>query len=297
MNTQKLNFTAADRAAQGDGAPDLLFKERQGITLAHQVSPELTPGDARHVPGLVIGGFAVPQGDVKVAFNDGFEFLLVGLTLDHPQYGADTAAGRGRYVTSHGVNMPREARWLDAGPGVSKSGHYLPNGDKIVQTVTGHMLVGGFGCGYDFYGSAFKVGKALAISAQRLRAIGEDETGKRIEVRGCTLGRWRMTSFFEKKGAYTYPVPKATRIGKLGEAGGPTLEEWRVLQSLRQAFREGEEWMPMEAIEPPAPPLFEAALPRPDIRSGRGAWDHDSAPPVDSYDGPEDDPEDDAREY
>jgi hypothetical protein len=131
--------------------------------------------------------------------------------------------------------------------------------------------------------------KELVIRAERLRTKVEID-GKIEDVRGVTLGAFRFTTAFEKK-VYTYPVPVLTLVGKLGEANGPTLEEWRHLQRLRQAFKQGLDWMPQDAIDPPAPPEALPASPGKgsiDIRSGHGAWD-DGAPPHTDYEGPEDD--------
>jgi hypothetical protein len=223
-------------------------------------------------------------------------FLLAALDLDNPEYGPDTDAGRGKYVTSHGVNMPADAKWLNISNGVKKAGYYRPSGTKVVPTVTAYMLVEGYGCTFAFYGSAFKVGKDLAVQAQRLRAMvgteGEDgKTAEIVEVRGCALGKWRMTSVIEKKGDFRYPLPAVTFLGKLGDksGAGPTLDQWRSLQRLRQAFKQGLDWAPREAIDwPVPPPKIEIEAPRSgsvNVRSGQDAWD--IPPPPYCYDGPD----------
>jgi hypothetical protein len=157
------------------------------------------------------------------------------------------------------------------------------------------MLVNGHGCTYAAYSTAFPIVRdSLVIRAERLRVRVEGADGKPEELKGCTLGKFRFASRIEKK-AFEYPVPVITLAGKLGDKDGPTLEEWRQTKALRKVLKEGGDWAPViDHFEPPEPPP--EALPKPDIRSGKGAW-NDNAPPVEGYDGPDDGPDDDAIEF
>jgi hypothetical protein len=256
-----IHLTAEDRAGSIDNGHDTPFRDRQSVTLCHGMSPELMVGGSRFTPGAAIGDYVVPQGDKRVVFrgSTGFAAQIIGFDLSHPEYTVGVGAGdRGVFVCDHGRQGPEDMRWFKEGEkNVAKQGYYRVNGgqpgNKVVPTITAYMLVNGHGVAYAMYGTAYPIGRDLVTRAERLRVKATGPDGKPEELKGCTLGKFLFTSRFEKK-AYTYPVPVAEILGKLGEAGGPTLEEWRKIQPLRQAFKEGGNWVPAEALDPPAPP-------------------------------------------
>ena len=258
------------RVHGGDGR-DTPFLGKQSVVLTHGMSPELMVGGPRFVRNAKIGSWVVPQGDARVPFDGetGFVAQIIGFDLSHPEYTVGIGDDRGVFVCDHGRQAPKDMKFLYAADGrVKKSGHYRVEidgqpGNKVVPTIGVSMVVNGYGVVYDAYGTAFAPTKELVIRAERLRVKVEVD-GKAEQLRGCTLGKFRFTSRFEKK-AYTYPVPVMTLIGKLGEADGPTIEEWRLALDLRQAFKEGLDWVPNEALDVPAPPA--EALPPPSSSS------------------------------
>ena len=294
MSIQKpFQLTDADRASfLCDDGRDTPFRDRQSMSLNHATSPALVIGGSAHVPGAVIGGYTVSLGDERVPMASVL-FQVIAFTLSHPEYTVGLGDGdRGVFVCDHGVAEPSGMKFLKQGErGVAKAGFYRINdgrpGNKVVPTVTAYGLVDGHGISYAMYGTAFKPGKDWVIRAERLRAKAEID-GKIEELRGCTLGRFKLTSAIEKKGMLSYPVPVITLVGKLGEAGGPTFEQWLLVKQLRKAFKDGD-WTPAEAIDPPDPPpaLEEPQRGSIDVRSGSGAWNN--APLPDRYDGPDDD--------
>jgi hypothetical protein len=273
-------------ARTGDG-PDLPFRDRQRIVLVSATAPELIVGGPRYVPGAVIGDFVVAQGDSKKVFkgSKGFEFLLVGMSISHPEYLPRSLGGA--FVCDHGLKLPSDAKWIKSNEGTEKTGHWRQNGNRVVPTITAYMLVEGHPAVYDFYSTAFNTGKDLSIRAGRVKAIisceGVDgKVSETVEVKGYGTGKWLMISEIEKKLDRRYPIPIASLVGKLGDEKGPTLDEWRTLQDLRRAFKAGElDWQPLEAIEPPEPPSAPLAHERRgsiEIRSAKGGasrWDND----------------------
>jgi hypothetical protein len=301
--------TAAD-TAWGDDGYDTPFKERQSVILVHATSPDLMVGGPRFIPGAKRGSWVVPQGDKRVPF-DSFVAHILGFEINHPEYTLSGGANdRGVFVCDHGAMPPEGMEFLKAGGDVSykigrypaglvaKTGHYRIGPDhkpyaKVAPTITVYMLVNSYGCTYAAYGTAFPpVRDDLVKRAERLRMMAEGADGKPEELKGCTLGKFRFGSRIEKK-TYEYPVPVITFVGKLGDEGGPTLEEWRNAKGLRKVLKEGGDWAPViDHFEPPDPPpeaLPKPNIHRPDIRSGKGTWNDNSAPPVESYDGPDDD--------
>jgi hypothetical protein len=267
MTEHPIRASAADREwIHGDDGRDTPFADRQSVVLCHGMSPELTPGGPRFAPGAAIGDFVVPQGDTRKVFKGetGFVAHILGFELRHPEYTVGVGDDRGEFVADHGVNRPKDAVWRKAADGlVKKDGYYRTGadgrpGNKVVPTINVYMLVGGCGVVYSGYGTAYNPIRELAVSAERLRAqVGvEGEDGKVaeiVEVRGCALGLFKFTSKFETK-AFTFPVPVWERLGKLGEANGPTFDQYRFAQRLRTQFKQGLDWLPQEALEPPAPP-------------------------------------------
>jgi hypothetical protein len=294
MNTS-FKLTDADRAlAQGDDGHDTPFQERQSMVLAYGTSPELVHGGPRFAPGAAIGDYVVSQGDKRVVFKNGVLFHVIAFTLTHPEYTIGDGDGdRDRFVSDHGVTAPKDMTFLKLGEGgVAKPGFYrIDNGvpgNRVVPTITAFGLVNGFGVSYAMYGSAFAAGREWSVRARRLRVKTDGE-----DLVGCALGIFKLTSRFEKKGIYSYPVPVIELAGKLGEPKGPTLEEWRASMTLRKAFREGADWIPHEALDPPAPTPVALPLEGPQrgkmtVISGRQS-DRDEAPPVEAYEGPDDD--------
>jgi hypothetical protein len=269
-----IRITAADQERiQDDDVHDTPLVAKQSLVLCHGMSPELMAGGPRFVAGAAIGDFVATLGDTKKAFKNGVFFHPIAFTLTHPEYTVGVGDGdRGEYVTDHGVDAPADMDFIKVTGGVSrkrgaypaglvaKNGHYRivdgKPGNKVVPTITAYGLVEGHGVGYAMYGTAWAVGLDWVGRAERLRVRAEAPDGKPEELKGCTLGVFKLTSRSEKKGAFPYPVPVVTLVGKLGEPGGPSVERWRFAGGLRQAFKQsgGLDWVPDEALDPPAPP-------------------------------------------
>jgi hypothetical protein len=213
------------------------------------------PGDKKFIPGLGVGDFAVPHGEGGHKIfkgSAGFVAMIVGFDREYVEY----LPNRGPRVRSHGVDQPVEAKWLDrVRDGVEKTGLWMPNGNRVVGFVHAYMIVDGFAAVYDFYSSAYPIGVDLADRAQRLRAKTEID-GKPEIVKGCALGKYLFKSFLDRDGDMRWYKPSIPIIGKLGEARGPTIDEWRYIQGLRRAHKQGLEWMP---DGPPDPPAIEAS--------------------------------------
>jgi hypothetical protein len=266
-----IRLTAADTAWSDDGH-DTTFKERQSVVLCHGMSPDLMMGGSRFVPGAKIGSWIVPQGDRRVPF-DAFVAHILGFDITHPEYTLGGGSNdRGVFVVDHGAMPPQDMDFIRTAGGVNrilgryaaglvaKNGHYRIGPDqkpyaKVAPTITAYMLVNGHGCTYAAYGTAFPIVRDnLVVRAERLRVMAEGADGKPEELKGCTLGKFQFASRIEKA-AFDYPVPVITLVGKLGDANGPTLAEWRQAKALRQVLKEGEDWAPVsDRFEPPDPP-------------------------------------------
>jgi hypothetical protein len=139
----------------------------------------------------------------------------------------------------------------------------------------------------------------------------EDGARKMIELRGPSVGLWRVTSRQEKKGDRRWYVSVVKLVGKIGDPDwrepnepdgpiGPTLDDWRLAMRLRDAFKKGEPWPPeppeiAAQLAPSPAPIFITSGRRASLRSVETVIDRETAPPIDrAPDGP-DDPDDGIR--
>jgi hypothetical protein len=227
-------------------APDLKFQDQQqAMSLLQALSPQALVGDPRYVKNARPGTFIGRLGDDLVVLVE-FIFQAIAFLLTHPEFAPDQKAP----VMDHGERLPPEARFHYAHEGYARSGHYLPNGNMVVPTITALMLVILDGrqhaSAFRFSHSAFPIGKEFATRAARLKGTAEGET-----VRVCTAGKYSMTAVRETKNGRTYFVPKSTLLGVVGEPAGPTLAQFRFADELRRAFKQGEDWASLEPPEPP----------------------------------------------
>ena len=132
-----INLTAADRAAMGDDGHDTPFVGKSEMTLVYAASPEVLVGGPSFVPGAQVGGYAVSQGDKRIAFNNGVLFHPIGFRLSHPEYGPDVGDKRGQYLRDHGVARPDAAVWRDAdGFQIQKAG-FLTEKASLLRSCKG----------------------------------------------------------------------------------------------------------------------------------------------------------------
>ena len=146
--------------------------------------------------------------------------------------------------------MPEDAKWQDG-----------PDGKRICRDSKGRVVqesrnafmkveeTGQLGF-YRFSKTALPIGRDLTNRAQVLSVEGLDG------VKGCVLGRYRMTSRLEKRDIRRWFLPSIEYLGKLGQPDGPSLASVMELAKMRKTFLAG--LPPMLEIEgppePPAPP-------------------------------------------
>jgi hypothetical protein len=258
-NKLMVNLTDADRKLLGGvDEPDLQLRDRSTITLMQTNSPQLLSGEKRSAPaGTTAGDFVARRLDgAQTVFKGqtGFMAQLIGCRLSNLEYEAGRGTERGRFVEDHGERRPPDTRFLYADrDGVEKTGYWRENGNRIVPTITALLLVEGFGYALSFYNTAYAVGEDLSRRAARLRVTIDGTV-----IASPVVGNFLITSEVEKKGDRRWFKPViGSVIYKLGEEQGPTLEEVRFAKGLRDSFKAGGEWMP---LEPPTSPSSSPAL-------------------------------------
>jgi hypothetical protein len=241
-------FTASDelRAALAADAPDLTSPVRARLALMQPNSPETVQAahNKRYHPEARAGAFLCTWADgTRTAFNDGVDASLVGFDLRWIEYHLDRGAERGKFVAEH-AKQPVDYEWLKVGQrGATKEGAYRIGADgkpysRVVKTLFAYLLVGGKGAVLAFYSTALEDGFDFVNKANRLQIKTAD--GK--SLRGYALGKWRITSRPAERGGRPYFRPTAELLGKLGEQGGPSVEEVLAHNAVRQAFLKGLSW-------------------------------------------------------
>jgi hypothetical protein len=238
-----------DIITRGPDTPDLPFEDqRYPLVLLQGLSGQVIPGDPKHVPGAMAGMFYGRLDDEPVLVTD-FIFVLVGFLLTHPEFAPDQKAP----VRDHGENLPREAVFHYAYEGYPRSGHYLPGGNQVVPTVNAFMLVKHDGqwhpSAFRFSHSAYPIGRQFGSRAKAVKAVVDGEM-----VKGCTLAKYRMTSYRETgRNGKPFYLPKPILLGKVGDPVYPVVE-YRFADELRRAYKAGDDWASLGQPEPPALP-------------------------------------------
>jgi hypothetical protein len=233
--------------------------------------PELGAANP-YVHGAMAGGFVVPnlEGRVFIPSPPGFTFAIFAFSKEFAVFEILPDNKGLRFVESH-PEMPEGAGWKDSPNGRicrDSKGRVAQEARNAFMKVeeTGQL---GF---YRFNKTALPIGRDLTNRAQVLSVEGLKG------VKGCVLGRYRMTTFLEKKDTCRWFLPSIEYLGKLGKPNGPSLAAVLELAELRNTFLAG--LPPMLEIEgppePPAPPASSSI---------------DEAPAPTKYDGPDgDDP-------
>jgi hypothetical protein len=235
-----LMLSASDLALTAGDTPDLPSTGSAFVKLLAPLSQELDTSSDSFLANAHAGDFVIYTGGSEpVVINGVAGFICMVLGFERPwiEY------GRTRDDTvRHAKRLP-DAVWLDRGEkGVERPGEYRidPNGEvgnRVVKTVIAYLLIDGVDevVTYYFQSTALKVGNAFIDVVQKL-AIRSGPDGLQW-IAGCTLGRWRVTSRIAESGSRRWHLPKVALIGRLGEEGGPSLEEWRRAQGLRIAAK------------------------------------------------------------
>jgi hypothetical protein len=252
--TKHFTLSASDLALTAGDTPDLPSTAWAWVKLLAPVSHELDASSDQFLAGAHAGDFVVytSGSDPKIVNGaTGFTCMVIGLERVWVEYPV------GDHVIRH-PEKPSDAVWLSRGekgaerPGLHRIGPSGELGNRVPETVIAYLLVDGVVevVSYSFASTALRIGNAFSDTAQKL-AIRSGPDGLQW-VTGCTLGKFRITSRLIDRGGRRWHVPKVTLIGKLGEEGGPSIEEWRAAQGLRLAAKAPP---PVPLASPPVAPL------------------------------------------
>ena len=242
------------------------------VKLLQVNSPDLlnSPDNSYYLEGAIAGGFAAPgrEGRAFLPNPPGYGFTPIRWFREFNEY-EPQPDGSEQFINAH-AEPPETARWR-LNPATGKKVHATDNG-HLIQEVMGcvHWIEETKTVAvYRFSKTALHVGRELFNRSAILTIDGLDN------IRGCVLGRYRMTSYLEKKGDRRWFKPAAPYLGKLGQPNGPTLETVLACAEMRLALKQGQGLPLAIALEaPPEPP--EPPEPPPRIDRYGGPDDDDS---------------------
>jgi hypothetical protein len=242
-----ITLTNEDRALLDacDSTPDLPPTIGLRSAILQAGSPELLPGDSRHMPGAAAGDIVLRHGadSTLVKGSVGFSAVPVAFKTSFVEWEPNRSGGSP--VDDH-LKKPADAIWRDGPDG--RRACLRDNGNKIEETVVAHLLVNGCGILFPFRSTAVRAGIDFADRARvRVTIDGRDAWS-------FANGKWLIAARLERKGDFRWFLPVVTLIGRFGEEGGPPLEEWRLALHARRAFKEGGAWDPASLAALPPPP-------------------------------------------
>ena len=206
------------------------------VKLMQVNSPDLlnSPDNSDYLEGAIAGGFVAPTRERRVFLPSppGYHFGIIRWFREFNKYKLQPD-GTLDFVPPALAEPPPTTRWR-LNPATGK---------KIHATDDGHLVQEVIGCVqwieetqtvavYYFSKTALAVGRDLFNRSAILTVDGFSD------IRGPVLGRYRKTSYLEKKGDRRWFKPVATYLGKLGQPNGPSLETVLACAEMRLAFRQ-----------------------------------------------------------
>ena len=243
MSRFKLNASTA--ALVTNDTPDQIGRAARLTLIVQPPSPELVKGNARYTLKAAPGCFVQTTTDGDRVVHDGTAGIIIyPLVCEH--YFLEWPASReevGPPLSKTYVRPPKAlVDWRTPEEhGVAKEGLQVlagPNkGNRVVETWAIHGVVGGHETEFRFSGMATTTGRDMAKRAAFASVVMEGPDGKDRRVYGAPLTRFRITTERRTGPLGTYYLPVVEYLGRLGEAAGPTFEQWQALQERRLALQ------------------------------------------------------------
>jgi hypothetical protein len=236
-------------------------------------------------PGQIVLRFGVDDARAVVSFD----FISFGVDTYFTIYEPARGTERGDYLDTI-TKRPSKAE-ADWQTGADGRRHWLyEDGREIKETIIVYMVVDGRVIAFRARSSALQSTRDLLNRATRM-SIEEDGEVKNKLFHGPLISKWRMTTLEHLK-PHRYWTPVPTLLGKLGQEGGPSFEEYLFAKQARESFRQSGVLLDeAPAIAPPGPPAPTLAIERGSqtVTTGKQPRDYasrrDEAPPPASADG------------
>jgi hypothetical protein len=213
-------------------------------------------------PGKLALRFSVDEAKVV----DTFDFMSFATDTYFSIYGPSRGTEQGEYLDTITERPSRtEADWRTGKDGRR---HWLYHDDReIKETLLTYMIVEGRVIAFRARASALRPMNDMLDRAGRLWARYPVEVNGKVENRlfhDPLISKWRMSTFEHRKG-FRYWTPLPTLLGKLGEAHGPSFEEYLFARQARDSFRQNgillNESPLIESAHVPPPPLLSDGKP------------------------------------
>jgi hypothetical protein len=259
-------MSASDLALTAGDSPDLPTTGGAYAKLLAALSRELDTSSDNYLPNAHAGDFAIFTSDGTIVVPGATGFIGQTLAFERPwiEY------LEGEEPIRHLKKPPGVIFVYRGERGAEQPGTYQIKadgtvGNRVTETLIAYLLI-----------KEPKIDEVVSLNFTKtaLRKSGNNfqNTAQQLAVRigpdglqwvtGCTLGKFRITSRIAEDDNRRWHVPKVVLLGKLGEEGGPTIEEWRTAQGLRMAAKAP---APVPLASAPALVSSEIEHPNPDL--------------------------------
>jgi hypothetical protein len=196
-------------------------------TIIQAMSQELTPGP-KYIEGAKLG-------DIKLAFEDGSREARASVSIITLMFAERVVewAPRGSMAPPiEHYRMPLDADWRDVGGG-RRACIRSSTGNKCEKTIYQYALADGLRVTFSHRSTGYQIGRDFADELDRIRVTVDGQT---VRVCGAKYKIFSELTPPNDRGERWYAL-RYTRLGILGEPGGPTDAEVRVAAAIRAELR------------------------------------------------------------
>jgi hypothetical protein len=280
-------LTAEDRALL-TARDDFIDVPSRGPALTTVVQPtgkDLDPASPKYVEGARPGDIAMRFSDGESIAASSINFIPVALITRFNVFEPSQGGEQGAFREPPLDKRPPDATWHRDANGRRQC--LLPDGAVVkeqkmlvaIEETTKRSIV------IEAHSTALAAMNAMLDRATGCRVAYTLPNGAIDRLRGMFLTKWSMSTEEQRKGSYRWFGPSFELLGKLGEMGGPTIEEVLRARRARETFiNEGvvsdDTVAPTPALEAPREQIERPA-------SREEGPQQSEAPPPGEYDGPD----------
>jgi hypothetical protein len=194
---------------------------------------ELDPASTKFVPGAQPGLLALRFSRDECKAVASFPFVLFASMPLFNVYEPTVGTVQGGYVGTF-KERPGNARWQADINGRRRC--LPPDGNVVKESRDLYLIVGGRPVAFETHSSGLT---PISDMLDRMARHTGTHPSEPKPIRGPFVGKWRMSTTERREGSHRWWTPNPELLGKLGEPGGPTIDEVRFARQARAIFLDG----------------------------------------------------------